>query len=135
MSTGGEGYAGGLVADNSRGTITASYAVGRVSTTGETLFVGGLVGGVAAGAVADSYWDTSVSGQTYSIGDTPGKTTGELQGPTGYTGIYANWNVDLDNADRDGDTVTGGDDPWDFGSSNQYPVLKYGGLSVAAQRR
>ena len=33
------------------------------------------------------------------------KTTSELQSPTGYTGIYADWNVDLD-----GDGAR--DDPW-----------------------
>ena len=40
-----------------------------------------------------------------------GKTTAELQAPTGYTGIYEYWNLF-------------GDDLWDFGASNQYPVLK-----------
>ena len=33
------------------------------------------------------------AGETNSL---PGHTTAELQDPTGYTGIYANWNVDLD---------------------------------------
>ena len=56
-----------------------------------------------------------------------GKTTAELQAPAGYTGIYGEWNRDLDG---DG----GSDDPWDFGDAGQYPVLKYGGLDVAAQR-
>ena len=40
----------------------------------------------------------------------------ELQTPTDYSGIYATWNVDLD-----GDGVL--DDPWDFGTRTQYPVL------------
>ena len=50
------------------------------------------------------------------------------KGKTDYTGIYANWNVDVDG-------VTGNDNPWDFGTSSQYPVLKYGGHSLAAQGR
>ena len=53
-----------------------------------------------------------------------GKTTAELQAPTGYTGIYAEWLIDLDNADRDFDITTGVDDYWDFGTSSQYPALK-----------
>ena len=56
-----------------------------------------------------------------------GKTTSELRSPTGYTGIYTDWNVDLD-----GDGA--GDDPWDFGASSQYPALDYAGLCVSDQR-
>ena len=47
-----------------------------------------------------------------------------MQAPTGYTGIYSDWNIDLDNADRDFDPTTGGDDLWDFGTNRQYPALK-----------
>ena len=120
---------GGL-AGSSSGDISYSYAVGRVSGSGA---VGGLIGD-NTGTVTDSYWDTVTSGQSHSDGG-QGKTTSELQSPTGYSGIYANWNADLDNADRDRNPMTGGDDPWDFGTSSQYPVLKYGGLNVAQQRR
>ena len=45
------------------------------------------------------------------------------------------WDVDIDNADVDMViSNTGGDDPWDFGTSYQYPVLKYGDLDVEMQR-
>ena len=57
-----------------------------------------------------------------------GKTTQELRSPADYIGIYADRNVDIN-----GDNLP--DDPWDFGTSTQYPVLKYVGLDVAAQRR
>ena len=53
-----------------------------------------------------------------------GRTTAQLQSPTGYTGIYRDWNADLDNADGDDDDATGADDFWDFGTSSQYPALK-----------
>lgn len=53
-----------------------------------------------------------------------GKTTAELQTPTGYTGIYTGWLLDFDNADGDFDDTTGVDDFWDFGTSGQYPALK-----------
>ena len=111
--TGGS-QAGGLVGYNQGGSITASYATGPVSGN---LYVGGLVGDNDSGTtIAASYWDTQVSGLSISDGG-EGKTTSELQSPTGYTGIYADWNVDLD-----GDGT--GDDPWDFGASSDYPNLK-----------
>ena len=143
---------GGLVGDNS-GTIGASYATGSVSgiyntgglvgnnysvinasySTGNVdgvYDVGGLVGvsGRNAETIA-SYWNTQTSGQTASSGGA-GKTTQELQDPIGYTGIYTEWNVDLDGDDQ-------GDDPWDFGTSAQYPMLRLApsaGGSGTAQR-
>ena len=113
-------------------TVTASYARGRVDGTGSTTtgrVLGGLVGGGSSSSgVTDSYWDNSTSGtnQASSYGGGEGKTTAELQSITGYTGIYADWNVNVDG-------VTGNDDPWHFGTASQYPTLKYGGFSPAAQ--
>ena len=119
------GQAGGLTGEHT-GEIIASYATGSVSGDG---FVGGLVG-LTAGTITASYWDTETSGQSADISGTgqreagKGKTTSELQSPTGYEGIYADWDVDTDDADGDNNTETGGDMPWDFGDSGQYPVLK-----------
>ena len=118
---------GGLVGRSENVSVTASYAVGRVSTTGDTFYIGGLIGYDEDSDIAVSYWDTETTGQAGSYGGV-GKTTAELQSPTGYTGIYAGWNLDLD-GDRNSD------DPWDFGNSRQYPVLKYQGMDVAAQRQ
>ena len=104
--------AGGLVGFNQPdGEIQASYATGPVSGANNA---GGLVG-LNEGTVTDSYWDTSTSGHTTgSSGE--GKTTAQLQSPTGYSGLYRNWNLDLD-----GDEAN--DRPWHFGTSSQYPVL------------
>ena len=103
---------GGLVGSNG-GAIHTSYATGRVAGRDD---VGGLVGIVSPDSpIAASYWDTATSGQTSRSHGT-GQTTTQLQTPTGYSGIYADWNVDLD-----GDGTT--DDPWDFGTSSQYPAL------------
>ena len=141
-SVSGRGFAdvGGLVGDNrNTGVITAAYAQGSVS--GRADRYGGLIGsnqGVVTvcfstgavprnggglidsngnnGTVANCYWDTETSGQANSDGGI-GKTTQELQSPTGYTGIYAAWNVDLD-----GDGTV--DDPWGFGTPTEYPTLK-----------
>ena len=121
---------GGLVGNLRNGSITNSYSTGRVSGTLSHL-TGGLLGtrqAVTAAVVTASYWDTSTSGQTTSAGGSGvvGKTTRQIQTPTGYTGIYANWNTNLDG-------VTGNDDPWTFGNNMQYPMLDYKGMSTNPQ--
>ena len=104
---------GGL-AGWSDGRITASYATGRVTATSSE--VGGLVGSSGGGTVTASYWDSETSGQSASAAGV-GQTTSALQEPTGYGGIYAEWNVDSDG-------VSGPDDPWHFGTASEYPVLQ-----------
>ena len=109
---------GGLVGLSWFGTITTSYASGRVTGSSN---LGGLVGSNVATTITASYWDTETSGVDDDADTTApeGKTTAELQTPTGYTGIYADWNIDVDG-------VTGNDNPWAFGSPRHYPVLRYG---------
>ena len=125
--TGSSNDIGGLVGHSYSDSIITSYSIGRVSITGDADYYGGLVGFSEASAITTaSYWNTENSSQYGSYGGA-GKTTRELQAPTGYTGIYTDWNADVDGDDRP-------DDPWDFGTSTQYPVLKYGGLDVVAQR-
>ena len=120
-------------------TLTASYAAGRASATGTTTNVGGLRGQVSdqdgAATLASSYWDTDISGIADDADNNApeGRTARQLQQPRPYSGIYRDWNVDIDNADTDGDLTTGGDDPWEFGTGMQYPMLKYGGMSLPAQ--
>ena len=108
-SVSGTGYrtdVGGLVGWNlSRGTITNSYAAGAISGPG---FIGGLIGSGVSGGITNSYWDKQISGRT-TVGGGIGKTTLELQEPTAATGIYSGWSTDV----------------WDFGTSEQYPALKY----------
>ena len=117
---------GGLVGHNlsggtdSGGIVSASYATGAVTGSGHGN-VGGLVGKDSTNlnsmnTVSHSYWNTETSGQISSDGGT-GKTTAELVTPTGYAGIYATWNLDLD----DDNTK---DDPWEFGNTNEYPMLR-----------
>ena len=86
----GDNYVGGLVGDNLDST-TASYSSGFVIGTED--YVGAMVGSSRLGTIEVSYWDTETSGQTISDAGL-GKTAAELQSPTGYTGIYASWNVD-----------------------------------------
>ncbi len=101
---------GGLVGYIWRGTIKNSYAMGKVESLAMPSRVGGLVGTKTGGRITDSYWDTKTSGITTGA-DGTSKTTVELQEPMTATGIYLGWNGDNDN--------------WDFGTSKQYPVLKY----------
>ena len=129
-ATGAFGYVGGLVGwHHEGGNINASYAIGSVTgNVDNSGSIGGLVGSNArsrsyrsdGGPVTLSYWNTQTTGQLTSAGspNAAGKTTGELQSPTRNTGIYAGWSASW----------------WDFGTSGQYPVLKYSGLSVALQR-
>ena len=105
-------FVGGLVAHNS-GSITASYVSNTVSGGVNHPMVGRTAG---ASRVSDSYWDAGESYGWHSYSRGTGKSTAELQAPTDYTGIYANWNVDLDG---DGNA----DDPWSFGTSSEYPSL------------
>ena len=130
------GLAGNMVSqEGGTAWISASYAVGIVSGSEN---VGGLVGIVRrgdgredlpGGIILSSYWDTETSGTTTGIAEGgttgfEGKTTAELQQPTDYTGIYSDWNADLDNVDSDDNASTGRDDFWDFGTGSQYPALK-----------
>ena len=140
--------AGGLVSNNQGGTIIASYATGSVSGQGSGGLVGfndtatvrssystGRVTGTNSrgfltddsGTTTNNYWDTVTSGTTSSHGAT-GRTTAQLQMPTSATGDYANWD-DLDLA-NDG---SADEDPWDFGTEWQYPVLSYAGMDTAFQ--
>ena len=127
----GERAVGGLCGGNSEGAlIVTTYAVGRVTDSrGDDNMIGGLIGRQhTEGRVVDSYWNTQSMRQQQGFGrgaasGAKGVTTVQMQRPTGYTGIYSVWNVDIDNADGDFDPSTGRDDHWDFGTSSQYPAL------------
>ncbi len=124
-------FVGGLIGSLSHAQLSqwmrASYAIGQVS--GSPSVAGGLAGDCESTRNprddGSSYWDVEASGLATSFGCGVGYTTAQLQAPTGYTGIYADWNVDVDVGGYYGAFDGPGDDPWDFGTSSQYPVLKY----------
>ena len=81
--------------------------------------MGGLVGSnTGSGTVTNSYWDAETSERVVGIGNddvdnsdaidgaetatdgATGKTSAELRAPTGYTGIYSAWNVDVGRRSR-----------------------------------
>ena len=111
------------MANNHGGSIIASYTTGAV-TGPQANRARCLV--VTSGTQTDTYWDTDLC--SLAGGGGTGQTTSALQTPTGYTGIYSDWNLNLDGE-------LGNDDPWDFGYDSQYPVLKYGGLDLLRQGR
>ena len=130
-ASGGDGatgaYEGGLVGYQ-RGNIDYSYATGAVSHADAS--TGGLVGHKNAGTTTASYYNSETDGRS-DRGEGTAKTTAQLQAPTAYgtqsTDIYKDWNADLD-----GDST--GDNPWNFGTANQYPALNYGRIAHASQR-
>ncbi len=132
---------GGLVGESAHSWtesgMRANYATGRVTTPNDEVGAGGLTGACrrsererSEGAnywnvKAANYWDVETAGMVHSTGCGLGFTTAQLQAPTGYTGIYENWDVDEDVGSSYASFLGPDDDPWDFGTSTQYPVLKY----------
>ena len=99
-----EADVGSLIGEQQAGTINACY-------TGEMDY-DNLVGD-ANGTVTNSYHQLASGGTE----DATSKLAATLVAPTGYTGIYVNWNLDLNNDSNS-------DDPWDFGDTSDLPVLK-----------
>ena len=113
---------GGLIGDWSgqKNSISNSYAIGRVIPgAGNARNAGGLIG-TTTGTAISSYWDSETSEWRMSAGGATSKTTMELQSPTasGATAaeVYYGW----------------GANDWDFGSSEDYPALRYvtGGMNA-----
>ena len=128
----------GILAGSNRGTIVACYTTGKVEGLLTNTYLGGLVRifqrnrlhKLQHSIVTNSYRDIissgCTSGGTNRGSGAVGKTPRQLQTVTSYTGIFANWNANLD-------SVAGNDDPWDFGNGMQYPMLDYDGMSTATQ--
>ena len=115
-----KGLVGQGRADSSgRHTVSYSYTI-----------TGGIAGRFQAAAIPTataSYYNSGAYSRTTAG---TGQTTSALQTPTAATGIYAAWNT----YDMDGDgRVDSDDDAWDFGTSSQYPVLKWGGHDPTEQ--
>ena len=127
------GLVGAVVGDfGQTRMVSASYAVGRTSALPEGLWAGGLMGRAfpilpeSAVSAPDSYYDRATTTRAQSARG-EALTTAALQSPTDYVGVYRNWNKDLDS---DGQM----DDPWNFGTSSQYPKLKWQGFDAERQR-
>ena len=134
---------GGLVGQLNGGTIRACYVSNQTTTGDNSANIGGLLGNHRIGAIIACYaggkdydhlkgftntvfsssitiTDSYHQLESGSTEDSTSKFETTLKSPITYgagTSIYADWNVDVDG-------YAGGDDPWDFGTNSQYPVLK-----------
>ena len=133
---------GGLLGRTSHGgSVITSYSTGAV-TTANSAYRGGFIGRQAFSGVTSTanYWDTDTSSLTAAVGygnaaNITGQTTINLRTPTDYTGIYANWNRNLDGDATTGD-ASGNDNPWDFVDADNYPILRFEyGSDAAANAR
>ena len=117
--------------------IDASYATGAVTGSGTgTRTLAGLVASSTAGArVTNSYWDNTATGTKLPAPPRRrrrrAKTTAELQSITGYDAravpTFTPTGMSMWTACR-ATTTRGTSEP-----ASQYPTLKYGGFSPAAQ--
>ena len=128
-TTGNNAYAGGLAGAIDEGAIDASYAAGAVTKSGTGGARGGLVGSVSSSTITAGLWDLTTTGvpDDANTASPEGVATAGLQSVLDYTGVYANWDVNVDGE-------SGNDDPWDFGGSSEYPALKFGGMDTYIQR-
>ena len=108
----------GSLVGNSVGRIINSYATGSVAGDVDQRDIGGLVGQGLGGGTANSYWDKTTTGRATSVGGV-GLTTAQLQSPTTPTEIYRGWSEEI----------------WDFGTSEQYPALKYSDSTLIPGQR
>ena len=167
----GTGYLGGLIGHSKSNTLYASYVsatrvagnicIGSMIGTGQNTRIGssystarlvatnnsrGILGCGEAN-IQYSYWDSNLS----SVGtpSSQAKTTRELQEPTGYEGIYTEWDNGIDLiikesgvdaitrwCDRDGSgriedaEQVDANRLWNFGGATSYPVLRCAGLDA-----
>ena len=146
----GDEFIGGLLGQATNVSIHNSYAASLIqNTTNQT---GGLIGGLKRTDglvnITFSYWDkNSTAIQQGSFGAE--KTTQELQAPTGFTGIYAHWNIsdirgEMDDRTQwcdtnldgriDSEEMRADNRLWNFGNIMEYPALVCAPLSPAVQR-
>ncbi|MDE0472027.1 MAG: hypothetical protein OXH57_08810 [Ekhidna sp.] len=121
--------AGGLIGFQAD-TTTACYVFGTTVTGGTSsslvgrLFGDGTVNACYAGGRDYSFLlgvgNNAMVTNGYFQRATPstfgGKTATQLRLPTAYSGIYENWNLNIDGN-------AGADNPWNFGTASQYPIL------------
>ena len=136
--------AGGLVGNTEAGLdIRESYSTSRSTAIGsasaDDTLLGGLLGRGSA-TVAASYWDIASAMATTSAAGM-GTSTLALQTPTDTStstipnNPYVTWDdYDLDNSTSTGDAA-GKDNPWDFGTNWQYPILVWSTSTRASQQR
>ena len=120
VTTPGNGVGGliGRVTYNS--PITNSYSIGRVSGTGNSSYIGGLIGSCGASIVTNCYWDMQTSGRYNSCGGT-GKITADMKMKRTFT----NWDfVNTWNIYRNTDNIDSLTNNTNLNLNNGYPYLR-----------
>ncbi|MDD3850913.1 MAG: GLUG motif-containing protein [Firmicutes bacterium] len=87
----GNDYVGGLAGCNDDGSITGSYFEGTV--TGDTYDIGGLVGYNNRGGITDCHADVTVTGEGNYIGGLAGSNLGPITGAYASGTVKGNRNV------------------------------------------
>jgi hypothetical protein len=104
---------GGLVGSNYQATVSNSYSTGSVSGNNT---IGGLVGD-NSGSISSSFWDTETSGQPTSDGGM-GKTTLEMHDIATFSG--AGWEISAVPAGATNPAYT-----WNIVNDETYPFLTW----------
>lgn len=101
-------------------SVKGSFSTGEVASSCSSDDVGGLVGRSVEGSIEASYWDTALSGIESNSDDRYGRglSSSELKKPTRSAGIFGAWPAGH----------------WDFGTSEEYPVLKFAAPGIAEQK-
>ena len=128
----GPNNVGGLAGFFNSGRIAYSYVVSGSQTN--------MLAGSGSGTGNASYWDSMTSGVTSgNYGEA--QTSEQLQMPTGYQGIYANWTNDMGifgdedeplavwcDQDNSGNITADEQEDenriWDFGTNTEYPAIE-----------
>ncbi len=128
VSGGSNATIGGLVGYNG-GAIKSVYATGTVSGTPVYYYMGGLVGQNSGGTIARGYWDTDTSGTATGIGHddnsqtVTGLTTAQLASapPVGFPSTV--WDNERNQTTPYLKNVTQGSQPVYFASGDLYHLL------------
>ena len=123
--SGDNAHTGGFMGRNYQGTVSACYSASVLTRgTGTGAATGGLMGSSNSGSVSNSYFALSPGLDVISslqnsptLTNVSSEASSALQMPAGYSGLYADWNVDVDG-------TSGADDPWTFGTDKHYPKLR-----------
>jgi hypothetical protein len=121
----GIAYLGGLAGANT-GTINNCYSTGTITGGDGSYALGGLVG-YNSGTISNCFWDKQTSGRSNGVGynqggtitNLLGKTTGEMQKQSTFTGPPAYW-------DFVGEAENGTNDIWRMCIDDvNYPLLNW----------
>lgn len=102
-------------------TVTNCYNKGLVDSSVQ--YAGGLVGRLYNGSVTNSYYDSQTSGQSDTGKGLP-RTTAQMKAGTASSFINPDGSVDGGETPANAMYTAWDTGVWDFGTTNDYPILK-----------